>query len=100
MKGIVVFRHKNKGSKSEGNYPYLYLKNAEYLRIWRENDCSLFGDELKEFDGRYVFLDGYYNECEIFIVSKIEIVSFEEVQEDNLIEPFDIQKDFNCKRKE
>ena len=100
MKGIVVFKHENIGSKSEGNYPYLYLKNAEFLRIWRENDYSLFCDQLKEFDGRYVSLDGYYNEYENFVISKIEIAAFEEEQKEKLLETSDIQKDFNFKHEE
>lgn len=98
MKGIVVFKFENKGSKSEGSYPYLYLKNAEFLRIWREGDCSLFGEGLKEFDGKYVSVEGNYNEYNIFIASKIEPAEFEESEKNEISDNSESTENKECNR--
>lgn len=80
MKGTVVFKFKNKGSKSEGNYPYLYLGNAEFLKIWLEGDATLFGKGLKVFDGKYVSVEGDYNEYNVFVISEITLAEFEKTE--------------------
>ena len=79
MKGIVVFMLSNVGSKSEGVFPFLYLKNGEFLRIWLYDDYSVFGDKLKEFDAKYVSIEGETNENGTFVISSIEVIdSYEE----------------------
>ena len=70
--GTVVFRLENAGSKSEGTFPFLYLKNGVFLRIWREGDYSAFGDGMREFDGGRVTAYGKQDENGTLVVTKIE----------------------------
>lgn len=71
--GTVVFKFENKGSKSEGMFPFLYIKNGEFVRIWLDGDFSLFGDCLKDYDGRHVTVRGKKNEYDLLIITSIEI---------------------------
>ena len=69
--GTVVFILENKGSKSEGTFPFLYLGNGEFVRVWLDGDISAFGNGFREFDGMRVTLVGEKNEQGVFIVTKI-----------------------------
>lgn len=72
LTGTVVYRYENKGSKSEGMFPYLYIQNGRFVKIWLDGDYSLFGDDLKKFDGRHVSVRGTRNEYDYLIVTHIE----------------------------
>lgn len=74
MKGTVVFRPSNVGSKSQGVFPFLYLGNANFVRIWKTDDISFEGNLLKPFDGKYVELQGAFDEHEVFLAETVKIL--------------------------
>lgn len=71
MKGVVVFMTSEKGSKSEGVYPYLYTGNGEFVRIYKEGDNPFENRTFKKYDGQRVELEGEFNENEWYVVSGI-----------------------------
>ncbi len=78
LKGIVIFKLANKGSMSENINPYLYVSKGKFIKIYFENDNPFENKVLDEFDGKYVLLDGEYDEYNTFVISKITPAKNEE----------------------
>ena len=69
--GIVVFMEGNKGSKSEGLYPYLYVGDGKYFRIRVATDDSFDNISLRDYDGKRVIVDGNFNDNGVYYVDTI-----------------------------
>jgi len=74
LKGTVVFRLSNVGTKSEGMRPLLYVGGGSFIRIWKTNDISFEGNELKQYDGKYVELQGDFDENQVFLAETVEVL--------------------------
>ncbi|MBE6589250.1 MAG: hypothetical protein E7643_03650 [Ruminococcaceae bacterium] len=74
LKGIVVYMLTGVGSQSEGVYPFLYVGNNVYKRIWLEEDGSLMGNALLPYDGKTVELVGDYDVYGIFCIREIKVL--------------------------
>ena len=72
IKGIVVFKLVNVGSKSEGLRPFLYQGNGSFQSIWLTDDFSLEGTDLKPYDGKEVTVEGELEEHGIFLIKSLE----------------------------
>ena len=70
--GIVIFLAANRGSKSEGVYPYLYESAGNYMRIMMKDDNPFENSELVNYDGERVTISGSMGRSNIFIVNNIE----------------------------
>ena len=71
MKGTVVFRDANKGSKSEGKFPYLELENGELVKVKLKGDNPFTNAKLKAFSDSLVEAEGEYNDNKTFIITEI-----------------------------
>jgi len=76
FKGVIVFKFTNAGSKSEGMFPFLYTGEGNFIKIWLEGDTSLYGDELKVYDGKAVEITGAINEYSILAITEIKIINY------------------------
>ena len=70
--GIVIFLEANKGSKSEGIYPYLYESAGNCVRIMMKDDNPFENTELLPYDGKRVVVHGIMSQGNIFIINSIE----------------------------
>lgn len=85
--GTIVFQLINIGSKSEGLHPFLYRGKGEFLKVWREDDCSFEGNSLMPYDGKNVIIEGALDEeIGIFIIENIRENTLENLVVDTLIE--------------
>lgn len=83
--GIIVFKKCNSGSKSEGIYPFLYIGNGAFIRVFDPNDNPFTNENLHTYDGQAVTIEGALDENEILLVQKIthaEDISQPQVTED------------------
>ena len=70
--GLIVFKHSNHGSKSEGLRPYLYKGFGQFMAVWKEDDYTLSGEGLLPYDGMNVVITGYDGDADIFVIETIE----------------------------
>ena len=70
--GIVIFLEANKGSKSEGIYPYLYESAENCIRIMMQDDNPFENIKLRPYDGMRVIISGSIERGNIFIINNIE----------------------------
>ena len=71
MKGIIIFMQAKVGSKSEGVYPYLYVGNAELIKVYFEGDNPFENETLWRYDGEKVVLEGALKENNVFVITEI-----------------------------
>lgn len=70
--GTVIFLAANKGSKSEGVYPYLYETDGICTRIMLKDDNPFENSGLRSFDGQHVEILCEKGRGEILVVNQIE----------------------------
>jgi hypothetical protein len=76
LQGILIFQRANRGSHSEGIFPYLYCGYGELIRVALIGDVPFQNRILRRYDGKTVALEGDYDLNEIFMaVSVIELES-------------------------
>ena len=71
LKGTIVFRLTNVGTKSEGKFPFLECEGGELIRVWKAGDISFEGSDFMPYDGMSVILSGEYNENGIFVADSV-----------------------------
>lgn len=76
IKGTVIFKEANIGSKSRGEYPYLLLETGDSVRITLLGDNPFENTQLREYDSKNVILEGELNENGKFIAERIEETFF------------------------
>lgn len=80
--GTIVFQLKNIGSKSEGLSPFLYEGKGSFLKVWKDGDCSLIGEDLMPYDGKRVVIEGEIDEdYGIFLIENIQECVLENANE-------------------
>lgn len=85
--GTIVFQLKNIGSKSEGLTPFLYEGKGSFLKVWKDGDCSLFGEGLIPYDGKRVAIGGEIDEdYDIFLIENIQECVLECIEESGVAE--------------
>lgn len=71
--GTIIFQFANIGSKSEGLRPFLYEGKGSFLKVWKDGDCSLMGEDLMPYDGKRVSIEGEIDEdYGIFLIENIQ----------------------------
>ena len=79
IKGMVIFQMANKGSKSEGMYPFLRLEDGTLVKIAYKGDNPFENTTLKGYELKCVALEGELNENGKFIATEIrEILASDE----------------------
>lgn len=71
LQGKIVMRSANEQSKSAGVFPYLELDNGELVKIRKVKDNPFENDNLKQYQDKFVVLQGEYNENNTFMVTEI-----------------------------
>ena len=71
MKGTVVFKIANERSKSECLYPYLQTEDDQFIKIRFSGDNPFENPTLREYDGKYVSLEGDFSPNGTFTVTEI-----------------------------
>jgi hypothetical protein len=71
IKGTVIFEIANKGSKSEGIYPFLRLEDGKNVRLAYLGDNPFENPTLKAYESKLVELEGEFNENGKFIAAEI-----------------------------
>ena len=71
MIGTICFMFRNEGSKSEGMNPFLYAGEGEFIPVRMMDENPFENNTLRSFDGKKVFIDGEYNDNEIFMIGEI-----------------------------
>ena len=83
LKGEIQFLCKNKGSKSEGEYPYIVLDDGKNVKIFMEGDNPFENKILREYEGKVVEAEGEFNDNGKFIANSIKIVDAPDCAEAN-----------------
>jgi len=81
IKGTVIFKLTNKGTKSESEQPFLRVQEGVEFRIMAKGDNPFMHDILRPYENRDVEIDGRFNERRIFIVTDIKELDDEPVEE-------------------
>ncbi len=71
LKGIIIFKLANEGSNSEGIFPFLYIGNADYIKIYYIDDNPFENNLLKPYDAKKVIIEGDYDDYKTFIIESI-----------------------------
>ena len=72
LKGIIIFKLSNIDSNSEAILPYLYVGNAQYVKIYLVDDNPFENNMLKAYDSKNVIIEGDYDEYKTFIIETIK----------------------------
>ena len=73
--GTVVFLAANRGSKSEGTFPFLYLgRDARPVRLLLKGDNPFENKGFSEYDGKAVEVSGKTTDAGLFVVETVKIV--------------------------
>ena len=78
LKGTVIFRLANVGSQSEGVFPYLYVGDAEFIKIYVIDDNPFENELLKKYDGVLIEAEGDYNDYGTFVMEEDAITALTE----------------------
>ena len=81
IKGTVIFKLTNKGTKSESEQPFLRVQEGVEFRIMAKGDNPFMHDILRPYENRDVEIDGRFNERRIFIATDIKELDDEPVEE-------------------
>ena len=73
--GTVVFLAANRGSKSEGTFPFLYLgRDAKPVRLLLKGDNPFENKGFVEYDGKVVEVSGKTTEAGMLVVETVKSV--------------------------
>ena len=73
LKGIIVFKPANEGSKSEVELPFLYMKNGKFSpQLFVEGENPFENKILKEYDGKEVTIEVEKGRGNTLIVKNIK----------------------------
>ena len=75
IRGTVIFKLTNVGSKSESEQPFLSLQEGVEFRIMAKGDNPFMHDLLRPYENKEVEIDGKFNERKIFIVTDIKEIT-------------------------
>lgn len=73
LEGTIVFQKNNIGTKSESVQPFLYVNQNQVIHLFMQNSNPFENNQLKEFDGKSVFVKGKIHNG-TFVVESIENV--------------------------
>ena len=77
LQGTVVFRMANLGSKSELGSPYLSVEDGKLVKIRVVGQNPFENTLLKEYEGKYVEVEGEYNDTRTFMITEIREIPTE-----------------------
>ena len=71
MQGIIVFVLLNKGTKSEGFFPFLYEGKGNFTQLFLKGEINVKNAFLS-FDGKRVEITGERKDKDVLIVDTIK----------------------------
>ena len=71
MQGILIFKYANKGSHSEGVFPYLYRGYGDFVRMVLIGDIPFENPILRKYDGKPVSLEGDFDLNNVFLATSV-----------------------------
>jgi hypothetical protein len=83
IKGILITMLLNSQSKSEGLYPLLYMGGGRFANVILQDDFLPQASALLAYDGKFLALEGSYDEENVFIAESFaEIPPFPLTEEE------------------
>ena len=83
IKGILITMLLNSQSKSEGLYPLLYMGGGRFANVILQDDFLPQASALLAYDGKFLALEGSYDEENVFIAeSFVELPPFALTEEE------------------
>ena len=73
LTGTVVFLDANRGSKSEGVFPYLYVSRDEKIKLLLKGDNPFENTALHPYDGKIVEIVGMRKRNGTFVIERISV---------------------------
>lgn len=71
MRGTVIFKLMNEGSKSEGQFPFLEVEEpTKFIPLYLENSNPFENSTLKQFEGKEITAEGTMKDG-VFHITKI-----------------------------
>lgn len=77
IRGTVIFKLTNVGSKSESEQPFLRLPENIDFRIMVKGDNPFMHDILRPYENKEVEIEGKFNERKIFMITDIKELNAE-----------------------
>lgn len=81
IKGTVIFKLTNVGTKSQSEQPFLRVQEGVEFRIMVKGDNPFMHDLLRPYENKEVDIDGKFNERKVFIITNITELVIEPAEE-------------------
>ena len=85
IKGTVIFKLTNVGTKSQSEQPFLRVQEGVEFRIMVKGDNPFMHDLLRPYENKEVDIDGKFNERKVFIITNITELVIEPAEEPDVL---------------